>query len=305
MERGFKGIWIPKDLWLTRELNAQEKCLVAEIDSLDCSEKHCYASDDYLMEFIGCSRPTLQRMLKKLKDLGYITVVSFDGRKRSMVSNLKTIFKKENDDVSKMRQQDSQKRDSTCLKNEVHITKEREKDKEQTNPTPTDNEKNDQQEKELKELVGSLRDEILKKTSLTNLVRLSFIKENKDLSDQSFSDCVHAYLEYAQANQIDDPIATLTSAFKKLWKPKIDRKANAEKKDKAEQNIIDKNFQYGYWLNSLSLEFGFSSQCHHDHLQIKIPKWSQYAILKYKEPDFLEKFKNVIDEIGLTLPNLG
>lgn len=33
--RDFKGIWIPKDIWLSDKLTLQEKIMYIEIDSLD------------------------------------------------------------------------------------------------------------------------------------------------------------------------------------------------------------------------------------------------------------------------------
>ena len=35
MERAFKGIWIPAEIWLSKELKIMEKLFLVEIDSLD------------------------------------------------------------------------------------------------------------------------------------------------------------------------------------------------------------------------------------------------------------------------------
>lgn len=35
MNRDFKGVWIPKEIWLSTELTLQEKVMLVEIDSLD------------------------------------------------------------------------------------------------------------------------------------------------------------------------------------------------------------------------------------------------------------------------------
>jgi hypothetical protein len=83
MNRHFKGIFIPREIWLCPDLNAQEKALWAEIDSLYCQEKGgCYASNEYLCAFTGVKERCLQDMLSKLKKLGYLEQVSFDGRQR-------------------------------------------------------------------------------------------------------------------------------------------------------------------------------------------------------------------------------
>ena len=39
MDRNFKGIWIPKEIWLAEDLTMQEKVMLVEIDSLDDEER--------------------------------------------------------------------------------------------------------------------------------------------------------------------------------------------------------------------------------------------------------------------------
>ena len=86
LPRDFKGIWIPKDIWLHPELSWMEKCLAAEIDSLDREneegEEGCFASNDYLMKMFGLSKRQIQRGLEKLKKLNLIRYEKTDGRKR-------------------------------------------------------------------------------------------------------------------------------------------------------------------------------------------------------------------------------
>lgn len=81
MERDFKGIWIPKEIWLDERLNALDKIILAEINSLD-GEEGCYASNQYLAEFCQCSEAKITKSISLLVKLGYIKVISFDGRKR-------------------------------------------------------------------------------------------------------------------------------------------------------------------------------------------------------------------------------
>ena len=71
MNRDFKGVWIPKEIWLNKNLSALDKVLLAEISSLD-NEEHCFASNEYFSEFCGVSVATITRSIKKLKDLGFI-----------------------------------------------------------------------------------------------------------------------------------------------------------------------------------------------------------------------------------------
>lgn len=86
MERDFKGIWISKEIWLDARLNSLEKCILAEIDSLDSEERGCYASNDYLAEFCQCSATKVSKAISKLIELEYLFVESFDGRQRVLKS---------------------------------------------------------------------------------------------------------------------------------------------------------------------------------------------------------------------------
>ena len=86
-KREFRGIWFPANVWLDSRLTAIEKFVLMEIDSLD-GEKGCYASNKYLSEFCQCGESTVSRAVTRLKELGYITIESFDGRTRTMHSCL-------------------------------------------------------------------------------------------------------------------------------------------------------------------------------------------------------------------------
>lgn len=73
-ERKFKGVWIDKDIWLDYDLNACEKVLLVEIDSLDNEPTHCFAENEYFAKFLGVSNRTVTRYISHLKQLGYIYV---------------------------------------------------------------------------------------------------------------------------------------------------------------------------------------------------------------------------------------
>ncbi|MCM1328459.1 MAG: helix-turn-helix domain-containing protein [Ruminococcus sp.] len=88
LSKDFKGVWIPKEIWLDKRLNVLEKIILAEIDSLDNDEKGCYASNDYIAEFCGCSKTKASTAISKLIDLGCLSAVHFDGRKRKLKSRL-------------------------------------------------------------------------------------------------------------------------------------------------------------------------------------------------------------------------
>jgi len=83
MEREFKGVWIPKEVWLNNELSLVEKALLAEIDSFSGDGKAFYKSNETIQEEYKISRPTISKALKKLEGMGFIKV-EFDGRKRKV-----------------------------------------------------------------------------------------------------------------------------------------------------------------------------------------------------------------------------
>lgn len=90
MDREFKGVWIPKIIWLDERLNALEKIIFAEIDSLDNEDEGCFASNEYLAKFCQCSERKITESISKLTELGYIYLESFNGRQRVLKSNLQT-----------------------------------------------------------------------------------------------------------------------------------------------------------------------------------------------------------------------
>lgn len=94
-ERDFKGVWIPKAIWLDERLNALDKIILTEIDSLDNGEKGCYASNKHIAEFCQCSETKVSTAISKLINIGYLYVQKFDGRQRELKSRLSN-FERQN-----------------------------------------------------------------------------------------------------------------------------------------------------------------------------------------------------------------
>lgn len=82
--RDFKGVWIPKEIYLDNRLNALDKIILVEIDSLDNGETGCFASNKYLADFCQCSQTKVSTSIAKLVKFGYVEVNGFDGRTRSL-----------------------------------------------------------------------------------------------------------------------------------------------------------------------------------------------------------------------------
>lgn len=107
-ERDFKGVWIPKAVWLDTRLNALDKIILTEIDSLDNGERGCWASNKYIADFCQCSETKVSTAISKLIEYGYIYLQSFDGRQRVLKSRLSNFerqdFKKSEADFQDMKQ---------------------------------------------------------------------------------------------------------------------------------------------------------------------------------------------------------
>lgn len=80
-ERAFKGIWIPAEIWLYKNLTALDKIIWAEINSLD-NEQGCTATNKYLAEFCGCSVTAVSNAVTKLQELQLVEVWQVEGRGR-------------------------------------------------------------------------------------------------------------------------------------------------------------------------------------------------------------------------------
>jgi hypothetical protein len=81
--RDFKGVWIPKEIWLSDQLSLMEKVLFVEIHSLD-NERGCFASNRHFADFFGISERQIRTYLASLKDKGFITISIHNRNERVM-----------------------------------------------------------------------------------------------------------------------------------------------------------------------------------------------------------------------------
>lgn len=72
-QRGFKGVWIPSNIWLAQGLTLQEKVFLVEIDSLD-NEQGCFASNDHFSEFFQLSKSRCSEIITNLEKKELITI---------------------------------------------------------------------------------------------------------------------------------------------------------------------------------------------------------------------------------------
>lgn len=91
--RKFNGIFIPKEVWLDERINALDKIILMEIDSLDSSEEGCFASNEYLGNFCQCSPTKISYSINKMIKLGYIEMIKFDGKRRYLKTKIWQTYK--------------------------------------------------------------------------------------------------------------------------------------------------------------------------------------------------------------------
>ena len=99
MERDFKGIWIPKEVWLNKDLKLIQKLFLVEIDSLD-NETGCWASNKYFAEFFGVSKGRCSQIINSLEQKGFILIkYEYEGKEIKsrtirVVKKLNRVFNK-------------------------------------------------------------------------------------------------------------------------------------------------------------------------------------------------------------------
>tara|TARA_R110001592_G_scaffold8486_2_gene46353 strand:+ start:6396 stop:7037 length:642 start_codon:yes stop_codon:yes gene_type:complete len=105
-KRDFKGIWIPKEVWLNKELKITEKIFLVEIDSLD-NNNGCWASNKYFADFFGISKGRCSQIISNLEKKGLIKItLIYKGKEvqkrtikvvnklNTVVNKLKGVFRK-------------------------------------------------------------------------------------------------------------------------------------------------------------------------------------------------------------------
>lgn len=72
-ERDFKGVWIPREIWLAEDIGWSAKLLLVEVDSL-ATNGECFASNDYLGQFFSLSKRRISELIGELREKGYVEV---------------------------------------------------------------------------------------------------------------------------------------------------------------------------------------------------------------------------------------
>ena len=68
------GFWLPRKLYLIKELTMMEKLLFVEIQSLSMLDKGCVASNKHFATLLDIKREAVSRSLNRLKAKGFISI---------------------------------------------------------------------------------------------------------------------------------------------------------------------------------------------------------------------------------------
>ena len=98
MERQFKGIWIPAEIWLNKNLSAIDKILLADIDSFTGNGKLFYKSNATLSRELGVSESTVKRAFKTLLEQNLIRVSG--GTRKRLCEALNSSYQGHSDSYS-------------------------------------------------------------------------------------------------------------------------------------------------------------------------------------------------------------
>jgi len=73
MKRDFKGIWIPKQIWLNKNLTVMEKLFLVEIDSLDNADG-CFASNAHFADVFDVTKGRCTQIIRSLEAKKYVNI---------------------------------------------------------------------------------------------------------------------------------------------------------------------------------------------------------------------------------------
>lgn len=102
INRDFKGVWIPKEIWLNSNLSMMEKLFLIEIDSLD-NDKGCFASNKHFAEFFGITKGRCTQVIKELEKKGLLEI-RYEREGKQITKRVIRVVNKLNTPVNKLNQ---------------------------------------------------------------------------------------------------------------------------------------------------------------------------------------------------------
>lgn len=231
-ERDFKGVWISKSVWLDKRLNALEKVILTEVDSLD-NERGCWASNKHIADFCQCSETKVSTSISKLIELGYLYVQSFDGRQRVLKSRLSNF---ERQDLKKCKADSQNVKESNTYNNPSNKTDK--KDKERKNAAA----KNATYD----EILSEIENEDLRETYL-DFIKMRQLKKSP-MTDRALRSLIKKVNELAP-NSTERQIKVLEQSILNNWQGVFPLKdENGVKNNAGVENDTKPKYQIGTLL---------------------------------------------------------
>tara|TARA_B110000503_G_scaffold84575_1_gene128733 strand:+ start:205 stop:885 length:681 start_codon:yes stop_codon:yes gene_type:complete len=72
-ERDFKGVWIPKEIWINKDLTIMQKLFLVEINSLD-NDSGCFAGNAHFVDMFELSKQRCSQIINSLAEKEYINI---------------------------------------------------------------------------------------------------------------------------------------------------------------------------------------------------------------------------------------
>ena len=72
MQRDFKGILIPKEIWHLKDLNITEKIVLSVVNTLSEQDDGCFANNEYFAKFLNLSKGRVSKIINLLVKKGYL-----------------------------------------------------------------------------------------------------------------------------------------------------------------------------------------------------------------------------------------
>jgi len=72
-ERDFKGVWIPKEIWMNKDLTIMQKLFLVEINSLD-NDSGCFAGNAHFVDMFELSKQRCSQIINSLAEKEYINI---------------------------------------------------------------------------------------------------------------------------------------------------------------------------------------------------------------------------------------
>ena len=72
MQRDFKGVWIPKEIWCQKDLNITEKIVLSVVSTLSEQDDGCFANNEYFAQLLNLSKGRVSKIINLLVKKGYL-----------------------------------------------------------------------------------------------------------------------------------------------------------------------------------------------------------------------------------------